>query len=187
MAVRRSSSPELREFSLQRFVAHEVERRGLPVRSLGRTDDQLTPARAGAFDASVRAMQYWCRLNEQLVLERHAEGARLFVGFERLSRLKPVARRYAHLASRVAALTLFAEPDAPVPFEAPTIDVTGGALAREWFLVVDAPAYKTLLVARDQHGFGPTGPLVGRRFVGMSTHDAELVTAAAAALERLAA
>jgi DICT domain-containing protein len=172
---------------LQRFVADEAARRGIAVRTLGRTDDVLDPAQAGAFDASVQAMQYWCRLNERLVLERHAEGARLFVGVERFSRLRPVATRYGKLARNVQKLTLFGEADALVPFDAHAIDVTGGALAREWFLLVDAPQYKTLLVARDQVGFGPTGPLAGRRFVGMSTHDAQLVGAAVERLERLSA
>jgi hypothetical protein len=43
------------------------------------------------------------------------------------------------------------------------------------------------LVARDQLGFGPTGPLAGRRFIGMSTHNPELVASAVSALEQLIA
>jgi DICT domain-containing protein len=177
-------SRELQELSLYRLVAAEAKARNVPMRELGRKDVELRPAQAGFFDASVRAMQYWCRLNENLVLERHASGASVYAGFERLSRVKPVVKRYERLASEVERLVVFGEADVPLPFAARTVDVSGATLAREWFLVIDAPSYKTLLVARDQHGFGPTGPLAGRRFVGLSTHDADLVRTACTALER---
>ena len=175
---------DLQELSLYRLVAAEAERRNVPMRDLGRQDAELKPAHAGTFDASVRAMQYWCRLNERLVLERHAHHASVYAGFERLSRVKPVLRRYKRLAREVRRITVFGEADVELPFSARIVDVTGAALAREWFLVVDAPSYKALLVARDQHGFGPTGPLAGRRFLGVSTHDADLVLTACTALER---
>lgn len=179
-------STAFREFSLYRFVAAEVERRGTTTRALGRIDDVLEPTQPGTFDASVRAMQYWCRLNESLVLERRYDRARVYAGFERISRVRPVVGRYRRLARQVQQLTLFAELDAPVPIAVTAIDVAGTPLAREWFLVIDAPAYSALLVARDQHGFGPTGPLTGRRFVGVSTHDADLVQAAVTELEQRA-
>ena len=93
------SPGELRELSLHRLIATHAQARKVLMRELGRTDAELDPAQAGSFDASVRAMQYWCRLNENLVLDRHARGARVYAGFERLSRVAPVARRYKRLAS----------------------------------------------------------------------------------------
>jgi DICT domain-containing protein len=154
------------------------------MREIGRVDDELRPEQSATFDASVRAMMYWCRLNEQLVLDRHGAGARLIVGFERLSRVYPVAARYERLAA-ATKLTLFAARDAKLPFEAHVVDAAGGPLEREWFFVVEAPRYQALLVARDQSGFGPTGPLAGRRFVGLGTHDSQLVRLAIEALERM--
>jgi DICT domain-containing protein len=152
------------------------------MREIGRVDDELRTQQSATFDASVKAMMYWCRLNEQLVLDRHAASARLIVGFERLSRVHPVAARYERLAE-ATKLTLFAVRDAKLPFETHVVDVTGGPLEREWFFAVDSPRYQALLVARDQSGFGTTGPLAGRRFVGLGTHDTQLVRLAIDALE----
>ncbi len=172
-----------RRFSLHRFVTASAQQRGLILRQLGRVDVALEPVNPGTFDASVRAMRHWCRLNEQLLLDRHAKNARVLVGFERLSRVRPVIDTYRRIASAVDQLTLFAVPDVRLELNATIIDATGGPLEREWFLVIDAPQYKALLAARDQQGFGPTGPLAGRRFEGLCSHDAQLVAAACEALE----
>lgn len=175
----------LRSFSLQRFIAASAQQLGVPLRQLGRVDRALEPATPGVFDASVHAMRHWCRLNEQLLLERHAKHARVLVGFERLSRVRPVIDTYRRIASAVDQLTLFAVHDERLQLDATLVDVSGGPLEREWFLVIDAPSYKALLVARDQQGFGPTGPLAGRRFEGACTHDTKLVAAATEALAAL--
>lgn len=169
----------LHQLSLHRFVSLQAQRHGSTLRPLGQVNRALAPMHPGTFDASVRAMHHWCRLNEELVLERHSADAEVFVGFERLTRVRPaVASRYRRLASKVGQLALFAEHDTTLDLNCAMVDVAGSPLSREWFLAINAPNYKALLVARDQQGFGPTGPLLGRRFIGLSTHDSKLVLAA---------
>lgn len=173
------------DFSLNDWVRQEAKRRGLSLWTLGEARDQLPPGSDQTFTAGVRSMLHWCRVNEGIALERYGSDARVYAGFERLSRLRPVLPRYRALGERVQRLVLFGQDDYVPPICATTVDVADGPMAREWFLLVSAPNYKALLVARDRHGFGPNGPLKNRRFEGITTHDEPLINAAAEQLERL--
>jgi DICT domain-containing protein len=175
-------------FSFYDWALGSAQLRAVPIRQLGDASSGIEPRCNGQFSAGVRAMLHWCRINEQLTLERHAEHAQVFAGFERMSRVRPVLRRYRRLALAARRLVLFGEQDDhQLALPAEQVDVAGSALAREWFLVIDAPQYKGLLAARDLDGFGPTGPLTGRRFVGLTLHDGPLVELAAHELARQAA
>lgn len=128
------------------------------------------------FTASVRGMLHWCQLNERLVVQHHADDARVFAGFERFSRMRRVLSRYRDLSGVVRSLAIFGCADAALPLNAIKVGISERhPLAREWFLVVNAPKYKALISARDLDGFGPSGPLAHRRFLGVALHDPELV------------
>jgi len=128
------------------------------------------------FTASVRGMLHWCRLNERLVAQHHANEARVYAGFERFSRVARSIRRYRDIGRVVQKLTVFGCPDVPLPLGAEKIAVSEDhPLAREWFLIINAPEYKALIAARDLDGFGPTGPLANRRFSGIALHHERLV------------
>lgn len=173
------------QFSFYDWVQHAASTRELLLRRLDDVRRRIEPRANGQFTAGVRAMLHWCNTSERLTLERHP-GARVFAGFERMSRVRPVLKHYRQLAESAEQLVLFAELDVPAPVSATVVDVTGCALAREWFLVIAAPNYKALLAARDLDGFGPTGPLQGRRFAGLTVHDGPLVTEAMRELSRQA-
>jgi hypothetical protein len=171
-----------RGFSLFDWTLDAAAAEDVPMRKLGGID-AVDPRGAGRFTAGVRAMLHWCRLNEQLVIERHAARARVLAGFERFSRVRPVIARYRRLASAVDGLVVFGYADESLALDVVAVDVgETHPLAREWFLIIDAPDYTALLVARDLHGFGPTGPLAGRRFKGITVHDSRIVRSASDAL-----
>jgi hypothetical protein len=138
----------------------------------------------GELTTNTRAMLHWCRVVEHLTLERHASGASVYAGFERTSRIRPVLKRYQRLSQVVDRLVILGELDEKVDLDAELIDVTGCALAREWFLVVHAPDYEALLVARDLDGFSPTGPLTNRRFLAGTLTDRAFVQLAIDRLEQ---
>ncbi|MET0388035.1 MAG: DICT sensory domain-containing protein [Polyangiales bacterium] len=170
-------------FSFFDWTREMTRAQALPLLTLGEAA-AIEPRSNAQFSTGVRAMLHWCRVNEQLTLERHARDARVFAGFERMSRVRPVLKRYRRLAVAAQRLVVFGEHDDRLPLPCELVDVAGSPLAREWFLVIDAPAYKALLAARDLDGFGPTGPLVGRRFAGVTLHDGALITRAADELAR---
>jgi len=132
-------------------------------------------------------MRAWCRRNEKLVADRRLEGVEVFAGFERLSRIKGVVPRFVRIAKAASALRLFGEDDFdPGIVEAQTVDVSGSPLAREWFLLVHAPRFKTLLCARDLDGFDTGTPTRDRRFEGMKTHHPRLIETIREQLQELA-
>lgn len=147
-------------------------------------DTKSTKPVTGELTTNARAMLHWCRVVEQLTVERHGPGASVYAGFERTSRIRPVLKRYQRLSQVVDRLVIFGERDEKVDLDAELIDVTGCALAREWFLVVHAPDYAALLVARDLDGFSRTGPLANRRFLAVTLTDRAFVELALRRLEQ---
>jgi DICT domain-containing protein len=167
------------DWVLQTAIAEEVE-----LRQLGDGSKVQLAGGPQVLASSARAMLHWCKIVERITLERYAEGASVYAGFERLSRVKPVLRRYQRLAGAVDRLVIFAEHDEPLALDAQQVDVSGSPLAREWFLVISCPSYSTLLAAKDLDGFGPNGPLFGRRFVAVTVRERSFIKRAAARLER---
>jgi DICT domain-containing protein len=177
----------LKNFSFHDWVAQAAYTSQVELRHLGDSAPAIEPRAQGKFTTGVRAMLHWCRINEQVTLERYAPEASVYVGFERASRVKRVLKRYRKLADQCKELVLFAEKDEPLALDAPLVDVAGCALAREWFLLIHSPNYQALLVARDLDGFGPTGPLQGRRFSGLAVRESSLIERAIDELRRRAA
>ena len=163
-------------FSFYDWVLHAAKADQIELRPLGEATTALGP---GALSASARAMLHWCSIVERLTRDKHARGARIYAGFEKLSRVKPVLRRYQQLASVAERLVVFGERDEPIELDAELVDVAGTPLCREWFLVVQSADYGALLAAKDLTGFGPTGPLPGRRFAAVTAHDRVFIERAA--------
>jgi hypothetical protein len=172
-------------FSFYDWTLHAASSDQVELRQLGDANKQIKPeSDEQPLTASVRAMLHWCGIVERLTRDRHARGARVYAGFERLSRVKPVLRRYQQLASVVDRLVVFGEHDEPLALDAEQIDVTGSALGREWFLVVYSENYSALLAAKDLDGFGPTGPLPGRRFAAVTVRERTFIERSVQRLER---
>jgi len=169
-------------FSFYDWVLHAANAEQIELRHLG---DEGAPSGRQALSTSARAMLHWCSIVERLTRDKYARGARIYAGFERLSRVKPVLRRYQQLASATDQLVVFGDRDEPIELDAELSDVTGSPLSREWFLVVHSADYGALLAAKDLTGFGPNGPLPGRRFAAVTAHDRVFIDRAAHRLEEL--
>jgi len=82
--------------------------------------------------------------------------ARVFAGFQKWSLALPVVRRYARLARTARGVWVFGLPDVEPPATPGLTWVSlteRHALAREWFVVVDAERYFAALAAEDLTGF----------------------------------
>ncbi|HEV2762615.1 MAG TPA: DICT sensory domain-containing protein, partial [Pyrinomonadaceae bacterium] len=108
------------------------------------------------FRAKVPCLEYVSLLIETAVILRANRAGRMYVGFERLSRMEYVADRFLRIADLSERLYVFGEPDW-MPPRHPNLKAIKvrpeQKLAREWFLVVNSPSQRVALVARDEDGF----------------------------------
>jgi DICT domain-containing protein len=175
-------------FSLFDWVSAQAAMNGEPSDGLIEDAVHLQMRTQQHFTASVRGMLHWCRLNERLVAHHHANHADVYAGVERFSRLGSALPRYREISRVVHRLTIFGCPDVPLPLYASKVAVPDDhPFAREWFLIVNAPAYKALISARDLDGFGAVGPLAHRRFSGIALHSDDVVLEACERLDAEAA
>ncbi|PYS80910.1 MAG: hypothetical protein DMF67_18785 [Acidobacteria bacterium] len=139
------------------------------------------------FRARVPCLEYFSLLIENALLLRTHRGGRLYVGFEKLSRMEPVVDRYMRIADISERVYVFGEPDWKPPRH-PNLRVVkldgGLRLAREWFVVADSPSLGVALVGVDEDGFS-VPVLEERTFSALKTHDPALVQSLAAAAESL--
>jgi len=119
-------------------------------------------------------------IEDQLLL--HRPPVDVYVGFQRLSNLARQRGRYRRLAEACRRVYVFAVPDAPRP-DIPGITWVDLApeepLAREWFLVVDAPELWCALLAQEQSA--SPGP---RCYDGIWSYDARVVERASLLLSQ---
>lgn len=172
-------------FSLFEWVTGQAAAVAVPLRSLALSGAPLNASAAQRFVESGHGLLHWCQRNELLVLDHHTKDACVYAGFERFSRMRPALSRYRQLSDLGCDLTIFGYPDIALLLDARKVAVSQEhPFASEWFLIVKAPHYAALIVARDLDGFGPADPLAARRLSGIALHDEQLVIAAC---ERLSA
>jgi DICT domain-containing protein len=173
------------EGSLYAHVRQVADQSAIPLEQLGavepRGDEGMNGA--AAFRSHTRGLARFCRISEQIVVDRKLRDARVQAGFQALSRVRPVQRRFEQIAQTAAQLVVFGLPD-DRPRGVGTVPLSSNdSLTREWFLVVRSRAYQCLLVARDLDGFS-FGRLHERRFDAIATYKSVLIEAAASWLER---
>ncbi len=101
--------------------------------------------------------------------------ARLFSGFQRMSRFVPQVERYQRIAARAESVYVFGVMDVEPP---PIANVTyvplkpSDQLAKEWFIVAEAQAYFTTL-ATEEVGADPTTGEA--QFEGVWSFDEDMV------------
>ena len=139
------------------------------------------------FRARVPSLEYISLLIENALLLRTHRGGRLYVGFERLSRMEPIVDRYMRIADVSERVHVFCEADWAPPRHPNMRAVRlpeGVRLAREWFVVADSPSMHVALAAFDEDGFDHP-VLEERTFRALKSHAPEVVRHLAAAAEDL--
>jgi DICT domain-containing protein len=177
--------PETRSGSLYEHVRRAAEHNAIPLEQLGAVDLKGDEGMNGAasFRAHTRGLARFCRISEQILVDRKLRDARVLAGFQCLSRVRPVRARYEQMARTATELVVFGLPDERPQGLTLVPLASDDALTREWFLVVRSTAYQCLLVARDLDGFS-FARLHERRFEGIATYKSVLIEAAARWLEQ---
>ena len=173
-------------FSLFETVLKAGKNLGVPLRSLGECDLGGEPLAKGntTFLTGLEGMRAWCRENERIVLDGRLRDARIFVGFQRMSRVRGVLRRYQKICATAGELWVFAQEDwRPTLPHARLVAIDDVDLCREWFLLIDSKKHRALLSAREIDGPDRNRAQGERRFEGISVFHAKLVHAASEAIE----
>jgi DICT domain-containing protein len=139
------------------------------------------------FRAKVPCLEYASLMIENALLMRTNRMGRVYVGFEKLSRMEPVAGRYLRIADLSERVYVFGEADWKPPRH-PNMKVitipSGSRLAREWFVIADSSTLRVALVGVDEDGFN-LPVLEERNFRTFKSSDPAIVAQLAAIAEDL--
>ncbi len=172
------------EFALQIAQESCIEDLGeIPIVSRKLFDEQET----FRFRTQVPCLEYVSLLIENALILRSQRGGRVYVGFEKLSRMEYVADRFLRIADVSERVYVFGEPDWTPPRH-PHLGVVklkpGTRLTREWMVIARSQNYHAALLAVDEDGFD-TPVLDERNFHSFKTTNPALVARIAEAAEDL--
>ena len=139
------------------------------------------------FRSQVPCLEYASLLIENAVLLRTNRMGRIYVGFEKLSRMEAIIDRYLRIADVSERVYVFGEKDWQPPRHPnmKLISVPGNSkLAREWFIIVESSTLQVALVALDEDGFD-VPVFEARNFRGFKSSNPAIVAQLAAAAEGL--
>ncbi len=137
-----------------------------------------------AFHANTRLMLQMSHAIEDVIIARRLS-CELYVGFQRLSLLNAQASRYAEILASAQYVYAYGLDDAPLADDLLQYTRTllrfvvqprhGSDLLWFWFLVVDDPSFKTVLLAQQDSGYLWNRRLVGRSYQGFWSFDPQIV------------
>ena len=139
------------------------------------------------FRAPVPCLEYVSLMIENALLLRANRKGRVFIGFEKLSRMEPVAGLYLRIADLSERIYVFGEADWKPPRHPNMKVVTispDNRLAREWFVIADSSTLSVALVGFDEDGFNHP-VLEERTFHAFKSSNPAIVAQLAALAEEL--
>ena len=139
------------------------------------------------FHAQVPVLEYVSLLIENALLLRANRTGRIYVGFEKLSRMEAVVDRYLRIADLSERVYVFGEADWKPPRHPNMKLVTfpqDFKLASEWFVIANSSTLQAALVAVDEDGFG-TPVLEERNFRAFKSSDPPLIAGLSEIAEEL--
>jgi DICT domain-containing protein len=139
------------------------------------------------FRAKVPCLEYVSLMIENALLLRTNRTGRVYVGFEKLSRMEPVAERYLRIADISERVYVFGEADWKPPRH-PNLKLIklpiDARLAREWFVIADSSTLRVALIGVGEDGFD-VPVLEERNFKAFKSSEAEVVAKLAAIADKL--
>ncbi|MTH55742.1 histidine kinase [Bacillus mangrovi] len=136
------------------------------------------------YETSVPQLEYMCLMMENMVLTKKLKG-NVYAGFQKFSRAANVLDRFQAM-TEFSNVTIFGENDMAMN---PNDGIQYIALPpeselmREWFLIIDTPMFKSMMVAYDLEGFGVHTVEEGRKFKGIKTSSPAVISKAVSLLE----
>jgi hypothetical protein len=139
------------------------------------------------FSAQVPVLEYVSLMIENALLLRTNRTGRIYVGFEKLSRMEAVIDRYLRIADLSERVYVFGEADWKPPRH-PNMKLIqlppDFKLASEWFVIANSSTLRVALVAVDEDGFD-VPVLEERNFRAFKSSDHVLVGALSTIVEEL--
>jgi hypothetical protein len=139
------------------------------------------------FRAQVPVLEYVSLMIENALLLRTNRTGRLYVGFEKLSRMEAVIDRYLRIADLSERVYVFGEADWKPPRH-PNMKLIqlppDYMMANEWFVIANSSSLRVALVAVDEDGFD-TPVLEERYFRSFKSSDPSLVGGLSKIVEEL--
>ena len=139
------------------------------------------------FRAKVPCLEYVSLMIENALLLRTNRTGRVYAGFEKLSRMEPVAERYLRIADISERVYVFGEADWEPPRH-PNIKLvklkSDSRLAREWFVIADSSTLRVALIGVDEDGFN-VPVLEERSYRAFKSSDSATVTRLSALADKL--
>lgn len=174
-------------FSVYRYALDSAAQRGQSLSDLGHVTrlapDHITDT--VRFTTHIEGMLDASRTLERLLMELSPAECQVWVGFQRLSRLREARPRYEAFVQRGARVVIAGAPDAPVHLPgAAIVALPAGPLLTEWFVLALSERYSALLSAVDLDGRGDDTQVKTGRFEGLLTYDARVIADTHRALER---
>lgn len=140
-----------------------------------------------AFRAPAPALEYVSLLIENKLLLTTNRTGRVYAGFQKLSRLEPIAERYLRIADVSERVYIFGETDWRPPRH-PNMKLVGlcgaNGLAREWFVIADSSTLRVAFVAVEETMRDTPAP-EARVFRAIKSSDPAVVAELAAFAEGL--
>ena len=140
------------------------------------------------FECQIPVLEKISYYIEEIVLRHGGKEAEMFVGFQKLSRAEAVWERYLNIADRVKKLYIFGQKNTKLKSH-PNINFIylpeQHPLIREWFLIMNLPKAKSILVAYDLDGFGKFENEKNRHFRGIKSNNPSHVKTAINLLEKI--
>ncbi|UMZ73681.1 DICT sensory domain-containing protein [Natranaerofaba carboxydovora] len=129
------------------------------------------------YETKVPQLEKMCYIMEQVLLKKKTEAV-VYAGFQKVSRARDIWDRFLTIADNVDKVYIFGEKDDELK-EHPNIEFIylpqNHKLKREWFLVIDQPLAKSMMVAYDLDGFGTHEIEKERNFKGAKCNNPDVV------------
>jgi hypothetical protein len=139
------------------------------------------------FHAQVPVLEYVSLMIENALLLRTNRTGRIYVGFEKLSRMEAVIDRYLRIADLSERVYVFGEADWKPPRHPNMKLITlppDFKLANEWFVIANSSTLSVALVAVDEDGFDAP-VLEERNFRSFKSSDPSLIGGLSSIVEEL--
>ncbi|MBM7555413.1 DICT sensory domain-containing protein [Halanaerobacter jeridensis] len=167
----------MKEVSLYEEIFSEVE--GEVENLTGDVSDSKLKSSSLKYETKIPKLEQMCYIMEKVLLNKDdASDTTVYAGFQKVSRAEAIWDRYLDLADTVGKVYLFGENDADLESH-PDIEFIylpeKHELIREWFLVVDQPLAKSMMVAYDLDGFGLYEDEKKRNFKGAKSNNPKVV------------
>lgn len=175
----------MKEVSLYEEIFSSIEG---DIEDLGKdADEDKLDSFSMKFESNIPNLEKMCYIMEKILLKKESD-ATIYAGFQKVSRAEAIWDRYHDIADNVDKIYLFGEKDKELKPH-PNIEFVylpeKHPLIREWFLVIDKPIGKSMMVAYDLDGFGTYENEKDRNFKGAKTNNPDQVKKAVDVLNEI--